>query len=69
MQKLLSQSKFAQLAGVNASTVTRLKKTLLKAAVSGRYIDAAHPDAVEYLKNREREATPPPAEGIDPLYE
>jgi hypothetical protein len=69
MQKLLSKSKFAKLAGVNPSTMTRISKTLLAAAVVGKHIDAAHPDAVQYLADKERAKTPEPATGIDPLYE
>lgn len=69
MQKLISKSKFAQMAGVNPSTVTRLSETILKAAIVGKKVDAAHPDAVNYLKNRERDQTPPAATGLDPLYE
>ena len=68
-KKLLSKSKFARLAGVNPSTVTRLCDTVLKNAVAGKHIDAAHPDAVKYLEDRERDQTPPAATGLDPLYE
>ena len=68
-KKLLSKSKFARLAGVNPSTVTRLSDTILKAALVGKQIDAAHPDAVKYLEDRERIQTPPAATGLDPLYE
>lgn len=68
-KKLLSKSKFAKQAGVNPSTVTRLCDTLLKAAVVGKQIDAAHPDAVRYLEDRERDQTPAAATGLDPLYE
>lgn len=69
MQKLVSRSKFAALAGVNPSTVTRLCKTLLLRAVSGKCIDAAHPDAVEYLRRQDVAQTPPAATGLDPMYE
>lgn len=69
MQKLLSKSKFAEAAGVNPSTITRICGTLLKAAVVGKQVDAAHPDAVKYLQDREREQTPAAATGLDPLYE
>lgn len=68
-KKLLSKSKFASMAGVNPSTVTRLSDTILKAAIVGKQIDAAHPDAVKYLEDRARDQTPAPATGIDPLYE
>lgn len=69
MQKLLSKSKFAEAAGVNPSTITRICGTLLKAAVVGKQVDAAHPDAVKYLQDRERDQTPAAATGLDPLYE
>lgn len=69
MQKLLSRSQFAKLAGVNPSTVTRLCSTLLQRAVAGKQIDAVHPDAVKYLADRDRAQTPPPATGVDPLYQ
>lgn len=65
----MSKSRFAQEAGVNPSTVTRLCSTLLKEAVAGKKIDAAHPAAIEYLQNRDRVQTPPAATGLDPLYE
>ncbi len=68
-KKLLSKSKFAKAAGVNPSTVTRLSDTILKAAIVGKQIDAAHPDAVKYLEDRARDQTPAPATGLDPLYE
>lgn len=57
------------MAGVNPSTVTRVSETLIRSAVVGKRIDAAHPDAVEYLKNRERAMTPAAAPGLDPLYD
>ena len=69
MQKLHSKSKFARMAGVNPSTVTRLCETILKAAVSGKQVDAAHPDAVKYLQDRARGQTLPAATGLDPFYE
>ena len=69
MQKLLTKTQFAKAAGVYPSTVTRLCKTSLKAAVLGKHIDAAHPDAVEYLEKRDRAQQPPAATGLDSLYE
>lgn len=68
-KKLFSKRKFATLAGVNPSTVTRLAKTVLSAAMDGDRVDAAHPDAVAYLEKRHTPPPPPPATGIDPLYE
>ena len=52
MQKLISKSDFAELAGVNPSTITRLCKTVLKNAVAGKRVDSAHADAVAYLETR-----------------
>ena len=69
MQKLVSRSEFARLAGVNPSTVTRLSETQLKAAVYGKRIDVAHPAAVAYLERQERAQTTAAATGLDPLYE
>ena len=69
MQKIVSKSKFSQLAGVNPSTVTRVCKTILSAAVVGKQIDSAHPDAVSYLEKQQHAATPPAAQGLDPLYQ
>ena len=68
-QKLLNKTKFAQLAGVNPSTITRLCKTLLKAATFGKQVDAAHPDAVKYLQDKDRDQTPPAAIGLDVRYD
>ena len=69
MQNLIKKSDFATLAGVNPSTLTRITKTVLKAAVVGKLIDVDHPDAVAYLAKRERDTTPPVATGIDTRYE
>jgi len=72
MQTLVSKSKFAKMAGVNPSTVTRLCSTLLQAAVVGKQIDAAHPDAVKYLDKPARGPTSnseSAATGLDALYE
>jgi len=69
-KKLISKSEFARLAGVNPSTITRIIDSgLLKKAVSGKRIDAAHPDAVSYLEQKSREQTQAVTEGMDPLYE
>lgn len=65
----MSKTKFAKLAGVNPSTVTRVCRTILAAAVVGKQIDINHPDVVAYLEKRDDADTPPPATGIDPLYE
>lgn len=62
-QQLISRSKFAKLAGVNRSTVTRLCSTLLQATMVGKRIDAAHSDAIKYLNRLAQDAD------IDALYE
>jgi hypothetical protein len=68
-KKLVKKSNFAKMAGVNASTVTRISKTILKEAVEGKYIDAGHPAAIEYLENKELAQTNSTHDGVDPLYE
>lgn len=68
-KKLVTRTQFAGMAGVSPAAITKVSATLLKAACEGKRIDAAHPDAVEYLKNKAAAQTPPPATGIDPLYE
>ncbi len=69
MQKLISKSKFAELAGVNPSTVTRLCDTVLKDALVDKKIDLNHIAAKNYLKSKENNKTKPAATGLDPLYE
>lgn len=70
MQKrLVTKSRFAKMAGVNPSTVTRISKTILKEAAEGKYIDAAHPIAIKYLEDREYAQTNSTDDGVDPLYE
>ena len=68
-KKLVIKSKFADMAGVNASTVTRISKTILKEAVEGKYIDSGHPAAIKYLENKELAQTNSTHDGVDPLYE
>jgi hypothetical protein len=68
MQKLISKSAFAKLAGVNPSTVTRLRETSLQAAFVGNQIDAAHPVAVDYVQKQKTNEPVQPAKGVDPLY-
>lgn len=68
-KKLVTRTQFAGMAGVSPAAITKVAATLLKAACDGKRIDAAHPDAVEYLQNKADAQTPPPATGIDPLYE
>ena len=64
-RKLLSRAEFAALAGVSGAAITKAAAASLEPAKHGKYIDAAHPAAVEYLANK----APPAATGLDPLYE
>lgn len=68
-KELITRAEFARRCGVNQSMITRACLKKLKKAVAGKRIDAAHPDAVAYLKRQELAHAPPVAEGIDPLYE
>lgn len=49
--------------------MTKAAKKDLINCVDGNYIDAAHPDALAYIKKIEKLKTPEPLPGIDPLYE
>lgn len=68
-KNLLNRSKFAQLAGVNPSTVTGLCAKRLLPACVGKYIDLDH----EVVKTYLHEKTAPRPEGlpngIDPLFQ
>ena len=68
-QKLITRAQFAELAGVSGAAVTKAAAASLKAATSGKFIDAAHPDALAYVEKQDRDKTPPAATGLDPLYE
>lgn len=68
-QKLITRAQFAELAGVSGAAVTKAAGASLKAATSGKFIDAAHPDALAYIEKQDRDKTPPAATGLDPLYE
>lgn len=68
-QKLITRAQFAELAGVSGAAVTKAAAASLKAATSGKFIDADHPDALAYIKKQDRDKTPPAATGLDPLYE
>lgn len=59
MQKLEKRSVLATAAGVNPSTVTRLLKGSLSAAVVGNRVDMNHPDVLGYLKDRAAGTTKP----------
>lgn len=69
VKKSVNKSEFARLAGVSAAAVTKAAKGPLLAAMDGKRVDVAHPVAVEYLAKQDRAQTPPPATGVDPLYE
>ena len=63
------RSKFAKRAGVSAAAVTKACKTILLPAVSGKYIDVAHPVAVNYLNRDVDVKTKMSVTGIDNLYD
>lgn len=70
----MTKAEFARYCGVSGSTVTRLLKTLLKECYDGNHIDPKHPDAIAYKekrtgRRRQEPKKPPPATGVDPLYE
>jgi len=71
VKKLISKSEFADLANVSAAAITKACKTILKEAVVGKRIDAAHPTAVKYLNSKrpKKETSKSPAIGIDSKYE
>jgi len=69
VKKLVSKTQFAEMAGVSAAAVTKASKSGLSAAMEGKRVDAAHPDAVAYIENQERKRLLPAAPGLDPLYE
>ena len=66
---LETRSKFAKRAGVSAAAVTKACKTVLLPAVSGKYIDVAHPVAVNYLNRDDDVKTKMSVTGIDQLYD
>lgn len=69
VKKLVSRAEFARQAGVSGAAVTKACNSILKEAVDGKRIDAAHQVAVAYLKEKAAAQTPPPAVGLDPLYQ
>jgi len=69
VKNLVNKSEFARLAGVSPAAVTKVTKTLLRAALIGNKIDIDHASAVAYLTAKEIEQTPALATGIDPRYE
>lgn len=69
VKSTISRAEFARLAGVTGAAVTKACAGPLKCAVVGKRIDASHPVAVEYLASKKRASQPPPATGLDNLYE
>lgn len=69
VKQLESRAKFARRAGVSAAAVTKACNSILKPAIDGKYIDAAHPVAVAYLKRDTDVTTKMSATGIDQLYD
>ncbi len=68
-QRIMKRTDFAALAGVNPSAVTRACRTRLSAAVIGKRIDAAHPCAIAYVKEKQAAKTAvTDNNGLDPIY-
>jgi len=61
-KRLISLAEFSRQAGVSRAAVTKAASGALKAAVSGTSIDIDHPDAVNYIRAKQRKAAPPPTE-------
>ncbi len=69
VKKLVSRAEFARQAGVSAAAITKACSSVLKETLTGKRIDVAHPVAVKYLETKVRDKTPPPASGLDAIYE
>ncbi len=67
--RLTSRVEIARLAGVSPAALTKACKTFIKPAVSGKRVDADHPLVQQYIADKTKAPLPPPATGIDPLYE
>ncbi len=68
-QRIMKRTDFAALAGVNPSAVTRASLTRLRDAVIGKRIDAAHPCAIAYVKEKQAAKTVvADNSGLDPIY-
>lgn len=46
----LKRSELAEKCGISAAAVSKACKTILKNAVDGKYIDANHPDVMDYMR-------------------
>lgn len=66
---LESRSKFAKRAGVSAAAITKACTTVLKPATVGKYVDVAHPAAINYLKRDDDVTTKMSVTGIDNMYD
>ena len=53
MQKIVTKSELARVAGINPTTATRLCKKTLAPALVGKKIDINHPLVKKYLKDRD----------------
>jgi len=56
-KQIVGKSAFARMAGVSPAAITKACGRQLLEAVTGKYIDAAHPSAVEYLGSKVHGAT------------
>ena len=66
---IMKRTDFAALAGVNPSAVTRACLTRLRDALIGKRIDAAHPCAIAYVKEKQAARTAvADNNGLDPIY-
>lgn len=65
VKHLVSRAEFARLAGVSAAAVTKACNNSLRAAVSGKRVDLAHPDVQNYLDAK----SAPSSTGLDNRYE
>lgn len=69
VKKLVSKAEFARRTGVSGAAITKACSGVLKETLTGKRIDAAHPLAVNYLETKVRDKSPPPATGLDAIYE
>lgn len=69
IQKLISKSQLARVAGVSKTAITRAVKKELKAAMKGARVDENHPTVQKFIAKNKVEAPVGPAQGIDPLYQ
>lgn len=65
-KRLVSKAEFARMAGISAAAVTKACRGILKPSVDGKRIDAAHPQAVEYLESKGWAPTPEIEKPVSP---